>query len=600
MKRWSPDIIEKIRETQDIVEWIGRDTVLKPGSGGQYMGLCPFPDHQEKTPSFSVSSTKQVYHCFGCQKAGNIFTYFRDQKGMNFNEAIRYLANQSGISIQTEESDESVSNRNAIFSINKEVAQFYHRTLLELPSSHVARTYLHRRGYTEEIIQKFHIGYAPQRGELLQSFKDKQKSLELAGLLNVKGESVYEFFYRRLMFPIFSPMNHVLGFGARVLNDSLPKYMNSRDSLSFQKRKVFYGLNESAPFIRKKGYVLVMEGYTDFLTLFQYGFNNIVATLGVALTADHARLLKRYTDKVILFFDGDKAGKQATSRSLPLLLAEGLRVHQVELTGMDPDECIRKKGTKFLKTIIGQNQDLFLHTFFEKLKDKGDVEKLELVKEMASILSNMKDLVVKEYYKKRILDTLPLDQKSVQMIFNTAPRTAQPKKLILIKTDSPHLPKKEPKEVPNKVLCLNDIHKHELYLLVLALHQIDYWKYISTKMDAKLVSHPLLKEVFDMILKNDVQNTRVFDSLLAKVTRWVEPEIGLHIQNYPALLNLSKDKGFLLIDDCLFRLTLNHEHSRIRKLTMQLRLDQRNKEQYLKEIKNIKQNILSMENHHEK
>ena len=349
--KWSVDTINKIREAHDIVDWIGRDTVLKAQSGGQYSGLCPFPDHKEKTPSFSVSASKQVYHCFGCQKGGDIFTYFRDQKGMGFYETVKYLAHQAGIALQVvKENSTPPEERNLLLQINESAARFFHETLLKTSAHHPTRQYLKKRGYSEEMIQKFRLGYAPSEGGLTPLLTQNRRELALKlGLFSKNKRGYFEMFRNRLMFPILSPMNQVLGFGGRTLGSAQPKYINSRDSDCFQKGRIFYGLGEAVSHIRQKGYILVVEGYTDFLTLFQNGFQNVVATLGVALTSHHARLLKRYTDKVVLFFDGDSAGEQAAIRSLPLLLSEGLRVQRAELNGMDPDECLQIKGKKLFK-----------------------------------------------------------------------------------------------------------------------------------------------------------------------------------------------------------------------------------------------------------
>ena len=593
--KWSSGTIDRIREAHDLVEWVNRDTVLKQKSQGQYFGLCPFSDHNEKTPSFSVSSVKQVYHCFGCQKGGDLFTYLNDQKGMNFVDAVQYLAQQAGIPLERDEEGSQQSlQRIEFFKINEKVSQVFHQALKKAPES--VHTYLNQRGFSKETIKDFQLGYASPKGELLNFFKEAQHRslLEKIGLIGRNNDSnFYEFFRNRLIFPIVSPMNKVLGFGARSLDGSLPKYINSRDSLCFQKRKMFYGLNQSAPHIRKNGYALIVEGYTDFLTLYQNGFKNVVAVLGTALTADHAQLLKRYTQKVVLFFDGDQAGSQAALRSLPILLEKGLRVHHVDLKGTDPDECIRKKGGAFFKTVISKNQDFFLHVFFEKLKMKKGADRLDVVREMHPILYRMKDEVLQEYYKRALLDAFTsVDQKPAQLILEKKPSQ---------KVFSQDPQEKEPQiQKPLKKVSLTKLSRPEIYLLVLSLHELRYLDYVSQHLDLEILTNEGFKQLFEFIIKNYDENSENFDKFLTRVMARVEPEQWLSIHHHPVLKNLTGDQGLAVMQDCLTRLKFNYENSKIKNLTMQLKLNTTNDKKSLEEIKNMKKKLLSMENHYEK
>lgn len=597
--KWSSDALDHIRSAHDIVEWISRDTVLKAGAQGQYTGLCPFPDHNEKTPSFSVSSVKQVYHCFGCQKGGDIFTYLRDHKGMGFVSAVQYLAQQAGITLQTDNGREHAENSEKLnlFKIHEQAVEVFHQELLKTPTGHLVRKYLNKRGYSQEMIQKFRLGYAPAKGCLLNVLKSSRQKerLKKAGLVIQKSTTEFEFFRSRLIFPIFSTMNQVLGFGARSLDQSMPKYINSRDSLCFQKGRILYGLNESAPYIRKAGHVFIVEGYTDFLTLFQNGFTNTAAVLGAALTEHHARLLRRYTDKAVLFFDGDPAGGQAALRSLPVLLKYGLRVHQVELKGMDPDECIRNKGKAFLKQMMSKNYDLFLHIFSKNWENKRGAERLDLFRKMLGVLSEMQDKVLKEYYIQSMMDMFTLsDQKSVQMIVDQEVHKTQ-KNL----SSKPLKKSTGASNEKNFRVSLESLTRPELYLLVLSLHEESYLKFICRHLDTRQITHAGLQGVFDIIFKNYDENPADFDKLLAQAMMKVEPEGGLCVQKYPNLKALNLDSGRKMIQDCLSCLKLNYENSKIKTLTMQLKLKQEDREKkYLKEIMKIKK--ISMENPNEK
>ena len=588
--KWSSDILNKIRDAHDIVEWIGRDTVLKGSSQGQYKGLCPFPDHKEKTPSFSVSSVKQVYHCFGCKKGGDIFTYFRDQKSMGFVETVQYLAGQAGIHLEESVGSKDEGQKNKLFDLNSKAVKIFHQTLLKLSDSHVALQYLKKRGYSKEIIKKFHLGYAPFDSVLTPNLTADEKKMALeVGLLSQKDGVLKDLFRHRLMFPIFSPMDKVLGFGGRAFK-GLPKYINSRDSICFQKGHIFYGLKDSASFIRQKGYVLVVEGYTDYLTLYQNSFQNVVATLGVALTPHHARLIKRYTDKVVLFFDGDEAGDKAALRSLPILLAQGLRVHYTELKNMDPDDCIHKKGVSFLKEVLQKNKDLFLHIFSEQLKGVQGVEKLDLVLKLKPILDSMKDPILKEYYMQKIRDVfLTSEQSSLEMIF---------KKKVHIQ------PVKDPVSSvnPEKLFSLKSITPLETYLLALALSKESYLEYVISHLDMNWLSKEELKKLFSNIFKEYSKNHSNFDKLLAQTSAIVEPAGLLYMRSHPILAELDEKTGIKFISDCLKSLSLEYEKSKLKAQITQLKLAGGSKDPkaFLKEIQNMRKRISQMEKRYEK
>ena len=612
--RWPPDIIDKIRSSHDLVEWVGRDTILKSQSGGQYTGLCPFADHNEKTPSFSVSSDKQVYHCFGCSRGGDIFTYFREQKGMSFPDTVKYLAEKSGISLAHNFS-QTADNRKTgdDYKINELALKFFHQNLLDLPAAHAANKYLAERGYSKDIIQKFKLGYAPPKGGLSSLFEgEKKKRAAALGLLAQGERGSYDMFRHRLIFPIISPLRQTLGFGGRCLDSSLPKYINSRDSFYFHKGRVLYGLNESAGFIRQLGYALLVEGYTDFLTLYQSGFKNSVAVLGTALTAHHSRLIKRYTNKVILFFDGDEAGGKAAVRSLPLLLEQRLRVYGVSLKDMDPDECVSKKGAEFLKTMLAQSADLFLSLFSRKITAAKNTERLEVMREAGNVLSAVKDESVKEYYESRLLDAfVPSEKKAAEFALKKGKNDGLNRDFRLKNEKENKKPSSaasfqnqtavtEEKEVLRR-LSLKSIPKPELYLLVLALHREAYLIYIASKLKLDELSSLDLRNIFSTIFDQYEKNKSAFNRLLVKITGVVEPEYWLQAEAHPILAGLlEEDSGLKFIDDCLNRGAVKFEHTKLKNLMLQLKLDPSSAKKYLKQIQDIKKNILSMERGYEK
>ena len=274
MNYFSEDFIEKVRLATDIVSFIGEDVSLK-GQGDRYTGLCPFPDHSEKTPSFSVSASKQVYHCFGCQKSGNVFTYFRELRGMSFVETIHYLARQARIDIPTSYEKKGEDTTRHLFNLNEKASLFYQKKLFECSPDSPVWKYLKKRGYSQETIKTFRLGYAPKGKTLLEylkSSKEQNQAVQLGLLAKDQSGNLYDNFRNRLIFPIVSTRKQVMGFGARALDDSMPKYINSKESKTFYKGTSFYGLNESAKYLRQKGSLLIVEGYTDFLSLWQEGF----------------------------------------------------------------------------------------------------------------------------------------------------------------------------------------------------------------------------------------------------------------------------------------------------------------------------------------
>ncbi|MCZ0931780.1 MAG: DNA primase [Oligoflexia bacterium] len=411
MSYYPSDFVDQLCWASDLVSLISEDTVLK-GQGDRFMGLCPFPEHNEKTPSFSVSVSKQLYNCFGCQNSGNIFTYLQKQRGMNFTEAVEYLAHKKGLSLPKEvRFKKNLTNPN-YFELSERICQFFEKQLTQAQKDHPVRAYLKKRGWPAELIQKFRLGYAPKNNSLLSFLNSKEQRLAIQlGLINRSADGrSYDNFRHRLIFPIVSIKKQVVGFGARVLDDSLPKYINSKESEIFHKGQIFYGLSESARYLRQDSFALLVEGYTDFLALWQSGFKNTVATLGTALTEFHAKLLKRYAGTVVLVFDGDTAGLRASERSLPLLLKEGLKVKILPLPqGQDPDDLIRSQGKQAFQESLDSAQDLFF--FILKSKQRQKKDNLYLIEELAPVLSKVQDKSLKVIYKQRLLDLFGTDAR---------------------------------------------------------------------------------------------------------------------------------------------------------------------------------------------
>ncbi len=332
MIKFTPEFIERVAEANNIVDLISQQTQLKSAGGG-LMGRCPFPDHKEKTPSFSVSETKQVYHCFGCHKSGNIFSFLRDFQGLSFPEAVEFLADRAGISLpkptgESVEIDKAMQRRKQLLAANKWALIFFREQLKQQASDHPVKKYIQKRGLLPETLETFQMGYAPADWDGLVNFlTSKGISMEIAEEARLvkartQGKTGYfDLFRDRLIFPILNNQGEPVAFGGRIIESGEPKYLNSPETPVFVKGKILYGLFQTARYIRSEDAVLIVEGYMDLISLYQVGIRNVVATMGTALTPDHGRFLKRLTKNVVVLFDGDSAGQEAAERSLPLLLA---------------------------------------------------------------------------------------------------------------------------------------------------------------------------------------------------------------------------------------------------------------------------------------
>jgi len=373
--------IQEIRERTDIVQVVSSYLPLKR-SGANHQGLCPF--HSEKSPSFNVNSTRQIFHCFGCGVGGNVFSFLMRMEGLSFPEAVRRLGERVGVEVEEEAVTPAEEQRREeaqrLVRINEVACDFYHRILLEESEGAPGRRYLRERGYDGEAARQFRLGYAPERWEALAGHLagkgfDPRWAREVLGLTRAgkEGRGDYDLFRRRLIFPIFDARGQVVAFGGRVLDDALPKYINSPESPIYHKGRILYGLYQAKEEMRRGGEGIVVEGYFDQLALYRAGFTNAVATCGTALTADHARLLKRYCGRLLLLFDQDSAGRKATFRAMDVLLAEGIPAAVVELAaGEDPDSFLRKQGGEAFRDRLGAARPV-LEVFMEAtLQEYGD------------------------------------------------------------------------------------------------------------------------------------------------------------------------------------------------------------------------------------
>ena len=414
------NIIDQVQARSDIVEVISRYIPLAK-AGRNFKAPCPF--HHEKTPSFVVSPDKQIYHCFGCGAGGNVFSFVMKQENVEFPEAVEMLAEKAGIKLPRfgGQTKELTSLANQLYKLNELAVIFFQETLTQNPQ---AKEYLTSRGIGDDTIKRFRIGYAPDGWEgLLSYFRKKNidgSLLEKAGLAisNEKGGH-YDRFRRRLIFPIFDLKDRVLGFGGRVLDSSLPKYMNSPETYIYSKGRHLYGLNFSRDDIKKQKYALIVEGYLDFIIPYQAGAKNIIATLGTALTIDQVKLLKRFAGTVIMVYDPDEAGEAASLRNMDMFIGEGVNVYIAELPkGFDPDGYIRKFGTDDFIKLTKASKNLFDYKL-QKLSSRLDINtphgKAAIAGEMLPTISRIENAVLRSNLIKKLAEKLSVDEESIRM-----------------------------------------------------------------------------------------------------------------------------------------------------------------------------------------
>jgi len=422
---YSENILEEILSRIDIVELISSYIPLKR-AGRNFKALCPF--HQEKTPSFMVSPQKQIYHCFGCQSGGNAFNFLMRYEHIEFKEAVEILAKKAGVVLE-EKKPSSQESYLSYYKINETVADFYHN-LLNSSCGKTALNYLKNRKIKEQTIKLLKIGFAPdQTDALIQNLRQKNYSvaiLEKLGLVLLKeGGGYSDRFRNRVILPIFDVKMRILGFGGRILESSskatLAKYINSPQTPIYTKGNHLYGLNFAKDNIIKNDTVIVVEGYFDFITPFQEGLNNIVASLGTALTIEQARAIKRYTHNVVMIYDADNAGQLATLRSLDIFLEQDMEVKIASLpSGFDPDLYVRTYGIESFKNLANSAQNLFDYKLkiLRSMHDEHTVEgKSRIAYELLTTIKKIPHPVTQANYIKKLSEELDIKEDALFLEF---------------------------------------------------------------------------------------------------------------------------------------------------------------------------------------
>jgi len=415
--------ISEIRDRSDIVEVISEAVRLKK-TGRNFIGLCPF--HSEKTASFTVNPDKQIFHCFGCQEGGDVFSFLMKNENLSYPEAVKSLARRFGITVAERPLSSvekgQMSEREKILEINRHAVIFFRKCLNQGTGGEKAAAYLKRRGVDPETLEKFHVGYAPEGWDHLLRFLSKKNipspTMQRTGLVIPRktGDGVYDRFRNRVMFPIFDVNGIPIGFGGRSIDDALPKYLNSPETPVYHKSRSLYGLNFAKKRCRETDTVFIVEGYLDCISLHQFGIENAVATLGTALTADHLRMVKGHAEKIILVFDSDDAGIKAAVRSVSLFMKYDNAARILVLPeNHDPDSYIRAMGPDKFRELSEKASSVMGFLMDAAVKKHGmTVEgKIAVIHDMIKPLASITDTVARSLYIKALSERVDVPESAV-------------------------------------------------------------------------------------------------------------------------------------------------------------------------------------------
>lgn len=489
------EVIEAVLNHFDIADFVGRYVHLT--KHGKYMkGLCPF--HSEKTPSFTVTPEKNIFYCYGCGKGGNAIHFFMEYEGVSFPEAVRHMAEEAGLSIAWNSvvSSSGTSTKYARWLEAYDLtAKWYHYLLKNTAYGIPAMRYLRERGFSDKLIDQFQIGYAPNSWDSLLTFLTKRDydlaEMEKAGLLIARGDQsgYFDRFRDRIMFPIADGRGRIVAFAGRLLNEGQPKYMNSPESSLFSKSKLLYNLRQARPSIRKHRHIVLFEGYADVIKAWSAGVTNAVATMGTALTEEHASLIKQNTDEAIICYDGDDAGQAAAYKSLSLLEQAGLRVKVAIIPNrMDPDEYISNHGgERFVKEILEQSVSSTKFKLIYLKKDHillEDTGKLSYIRSALEVIARLDSPTEREFYTRELAAEFGFDITTMRQEMNEIRQQLQ--KMSRFgdnKDNSWNNGMNETNVYPSIPALMPAYHKAERKLLALMIHDDEVARYVQERLE---------------------------------------------------------------------------------------------------------------------
>jgi DNA primase len=500
--------IEEVKNRTDIVEVVGEFVSLKR-RGKNYVGLCPF--HQEKTPSFSVNTQMQIYHCFGCKAGGNAFKFLMEMEKVSFPEAVRKLAERAGVVVPAYEKEEAGPN-DILYQANELAQEFFHRILLETKQGERGRKYFTDRQIGTDLITAFKLGYAPNSWDDLLNWIQKKGippgAMEQAGLAVKKDAGgFYNRFRDRVMFPIFHHGGRVIAFGGRILEGDGAKYINSPETPIYRKSQVLYGLNFAKNAVRGQNAVVIVEGYMDFIRVFAGGIENVVASSGTAFTPEQARLLKRYAERAVIVYDADTAGQEATLRGLDVLLTEGIDVRLVSLSDdLDPDELIVAQGADALRQLVAGAQDVVSYQVdrFSKQLDLKSVDgRTRLVHRIIATVAKVQDRIKRDLLVKDLAERFGIAETEINR--ELARVVALPRRT---PAGDPMQPPAALDPVPASV------PRVELEILKLMFHNQDFVDLVHERMSAKEFTHPACQTLAETMFQKRKKHETVDLALL--------------------------------------------------------------------------------------
>ncbi len=584
MVQYTDELKEEIRSANDIVDVISQYVSLKR-SGRNFFGLCPF--HKEKSPSFSVSADRQYFHCFGCHKGGDVFTFVSEIEKVSFKEALELLAERAKIQLPVSENPEFNKKqylKDRMYKVNSEATIFYHERLYK-PLAKIAQDYVKQRKLDNNTLKAFKIGYSGEYNELYKHLKSKSfkdEEILATGLVNKNDRGEYiDRFRKRLMFPILDVSGRVIAFGGRKLdnNEKTAKYINSNENLVYSKKKNLFALNLAKQSDSKN--IILVEGYMDAISLYQRGFNNVVASLGTALTEEQGRLLRRYCEQVILSYDSDGAGQEAIMRGLTILEDQGCDARVLQMDGAkDPDEYVIKYGSGRFKMLV-DNAISLVEFKIKMLKNKYNLEnsndKIRFLKEITKVLSDVDNKIEKEIYIDKISKQYNISKEAIYAEVNKATYTSKKDEKVLIK---PKIKKEEVVEINPAIIKRENMI---IYLLINYFRE-SYEKIVTNIFleDFKLESNKLL---FETILNSQAEES---DKILQIISNIEDSEIQSHVSEI-----LVTDYEINSVDKCIEDLvnTYNKERLANRKMEIVHILDNKSSELSKDEISKLEQEL---------
>ena len=557
MARVSQEIIERVRDASNILDVVSKYVDLKK-RGQNYFGLCPF--HNEKTPSFSVAPAKEIFHCFGCGTGGSTIDFIMEYEKIGFVEAVQRLGEQYGIEVQLTQAKGGKELFSNLYELHEMAMTLYHKNLYSEKGKSVL-SYLSDRGLEKEILEQFKIGLAYETWDELLTLAKKKKmsneTLEKTGLFLKTEKGTFDRFRNRIMFPIFNTAGRVIAFGGRALDPEDPaKYLNSPETPLYRKRDFFYGLHSARQPIREHGYAIFVEGYMDFLQLFQAGIQNVIALSGTALTERHALQIRKFTHRAVLAYDGDSAGIDASVRAGYLLLRFGIEPQVVHIPdGMDPDDWVRKSGADELKEAVDKAVPVLpFHIQTKDAKSLPSVQRSEFIRDVMSQIAGVSDRIIRDDLLKSLAQEMRVEESDLLKNMNS-------QKQRNLKGPIPASSRES-----DEIRMTSKIQKAQVELVkILAGEDLDARQIVRKKVHLELFSEPVLKKLAKLVIPiyDEIDYPAIVDQFDSEVERKLVTNIlmdGIDGSNLTSL-----------VQDCIRTLEAHPIKENIREMRIRIR-----------------------------